>query len=216
MNKNQKEILALLKDLYPDPKCALDYTNVVDLSIAVILSAQCTDKRVNKVTPQLFSRCKSIQDYANISRSNLEDLIFSTGFYKNKAKNIQLLAKKVIKDFQGEIPQEMKSLISLAGIGRKTANVIQQEAFHIIEGIVVDTHVLRVSHRLGFSSASKNAIMKERELMKKVPKKYWYLFSHYMILLGRNFCNARKPNCKNCPFLKLCPQNGVLKKCHTK
>jgi endonuclease III len=209
MNQNHKEILAILQSLYPEPKCALDYNNVLDLSVAVILSAQCTDKRVNQVTPELFSHCKSIKDYASISRSDLEHLIFSTGFYKNKAKNIQLLAQKVLKDFQGEIPKDMKSLISLAGIGRKTANVIQQEAFGIIEGIVVDTHVLRVSYRLGFSSASKNAIIKERELMKKIPKKYWYLFSHYMILLGRSFCNARKPQCKNCPLLQLCPQNGV-------
>lgn len=210
MNKNQKNILDELEKLYPKVKCALDYTNPLELSVAVILSAQCTDKRVNLVTPNLFKRCRSVEDYADILLADLEKLIFSTGFYKNKAKSIQGLAEKVLNVFKGKLPQEMKDLISLPGVGRKTANVIQQEAFGITEGIVVDTHVLRISHRLGFASKSQNAEIKERELMKVLPKKYWYYFSHYMILLGRSFCVARKPHCVNCPLKDICPRRGVL------
>ncbi|MBT4936555.1 endonuclease III [Candidatus Peregrinibacteria bacterium] len=210
MNKKQKEILDKLAKLYPKPKCALHYSTPLELSVAVILSAQCTDKRVNIVTPKLFNHCKCVQDYADIPLKDLEKLIFSTGFYKNKAKSIQGLAKKVLDTFNGEIPQDMKSLTSLPGVGRKTANVIQQEAFGITEGVVVDTHVLRISFRLGFASKSQNAEIKERELMKVLPKKYWFYFSHYMILLGRSFCVARKPDCVNCPLKDICPRRGVL------
>ena len=209
MTKNQLTILSTLEKMYPEVECALDYGDHFQLAVAVILSAQCTDKRVNMVTPHLFARCPTIDDYIDIPRNELEQLIFSTGFYQNKAKSIQLLAYRIKHEYGGELPKTIEELIKLPGIGRKTANVVLGEAYGIVEGVVVDTHVSRNSYRLGFASDTENAVKKERELMKVLPKKSWYSFSHRLILLGRGVCEARKPKCSQCEMLTICPRNGV-------
>lgn len=209
MNKNQKEILFVLQTMYPVVHCALHYKTDYELAVAVILSAQCTDVRVNKVTPHLFKKLSSWKTLAELPISELEKDIFSTGFYKNKAKHIHQLAEQVLSRFGGSLPATLKELVTLPGIGRKTGNVLLGELFGISEGVVVDTHVLRISYRLGFASASKNAVVKEKELMKLLPQKEWYGFSHRLILLGRSFCVARKPNCVECPLNAVCPKKGV-------
>ncbi len=212
MKKHQKEIIGIFGNIYPEVKPHLKFSNNIELAIAVMLSAQCTDKQVNKVTPKLFSRCKTLKDYLEIPQKELEKLIYSTGFYKNKAKNIKAFAKKLISDFNGELPKTLKELTTLPGIGRKTANVIEHEAFNKIEGIVVDTHVLRLSYRMGFGLETKNAEKQEKELMKVLPKKYWYYYSHWCILLGRSFCISRKPKCKECPLKDSCTKNVAVTK----
>ena len=209
MNTQQISIIELLNKQYPHVSCALQYSNPLELTIAVILSAQCTDARVNRVTRELFKKCSTINDYINIPLIELEKLIFSTGFYKNKAKNIKKMVEQVAKDYKGEIPDTMEKLLPLAGIGRKTANVILGDVFGKSEGIVVDTHVLRNSYRLGFGKKTQNAVVKEKELMSILPRPEWYGFPHRLMLLGRSYCTARKPNCKDCFLRGLCPRKGV-------
>ena len=211
MQKLQKQLIQKLEEKYPEVKCALDYRDARELSVAVMLSAQCTDARVNKVTPKLFEECKSWDDFSSIPIQNLEKLVFSTGFYKNKAKNIQALGEIIVEKYRGELPRSMPELVALPGIGRKTANVIQQEAFGIVEGLVVDTHCIRNSYRLGFGKNTKNAEIQERNLMKSVPKKYWYYFTHWMILIGRSECVSRIPKCSQCFLNDICPKKGVKK-----
>ena len=165
--------------------------------VAVTLSAQCTDERVNKVTPTLFERCKTIEDFANIDKKELEELIHSCGFYKNKAKNIKLCAKQVLENFNGEVPQTMEELLTLAGVGRKSANVILLEAFGIANGIAVDTHAKRISNKIGFSKQS-NPEKIEQDLLKLFPKKYLKDINHLLVWHGRNTCTARNPKCEEC------------------
>ena len=194
-------IFPILQKKYGKPKCALDYETPYQLMIAVILSAQCTDARVNIVSTELFKKVKTPEDIHNMSLKTLENYIKSTGFFRNKAKNIKLNAEQLLNEYNGEIPKTMEELIKLAGVGRKTANVILGEIWGIREGIVVDTHVKRLSKRMGLTKSDNPEII-ERELMKIVPKKYWYEFSHYLILYGREVSTAINPKCDICVINK--------------
>ena len=200
------KILPILKKTYPDAKIALHWENPWNLLVAVILSAQCTDVRVNIVTKDLFKKYKKPEDYLAVEAEELEQDIRSTGFYRNKAKNIRGAAAKVIDDFDGTVPATMEELLTLPGAGRKTANCILGNAFGI-GGITCDTHVIRLSRRLGLS-ANSDPVKLEFDLMDIVPKRKfggWTMFSHFIIFHGRNICNARKPDCGNCPIAKYCP-----------
>lgn len=204
MTKNNAiKIIEILKDTYPEATCSLDFTTPFELVIAVMLSAQCTDERVNKVTPTLFKRCKTIEDFANIDIKELERLIHSCGFYKNKAKNIKLCAKQVLENFNGKVPQTMDELLTLAGIGRKSANVILLEAFGIAQGIAVDTHAKRISNKLGFSDQTEPEKI-EQDLLKIFPKKYLKDVNHLFVWHGRYTCVARKPICEKCTIKDYC------------
>jgi len=199
-------ILPILKKTYPDAKIALNWDDPWNLFVAVVLSAQCTDVRVNLVTKDLFKKYKKPADYLAVPPEELENDIHSTGFYRNKAKNIRGAAKKLIEDFNGTVPKTMDELLTLPGAGRKTANCILGNAFGI-PGITCDTHVIRLSRRLGLSAHS-DPVKLEFDLMEIVPKrKYggWTMFSHYIIFHGRNICKARKPDCRQCPIAKHCP-----------
>jgi endonuclease-3 len=201
------KIMPILKKAYPEARIALNWDNSPwDLFVAVVLSAQCTDVRVNMVTENLFKKYKSAQDYLDVPQEELEQDIRSTGFYKNKAKNIRGAAEKVINDFGGNVPQTMEELLTLPGAGRKTANCILGNAFGI-PGITCDTHVIRLSRRLGLSENA-DPVKLEFDLMEIVPKKKfggWTMFSHTLIWHGRRICNARKPDCPNCPIAEYCP-----------
>lgn len=203
----------MLKIKYPNATIALKFENDFQLLVAVILSAQCTDERVNKVTPILFKRFVNAEDFAKCDISELEKLIYSTGFYKNKAKNIKGAAEKVVKDFGGKVPDNMRDLLTLPGVARKTANVILFEAFGRTEGIVVDTHVARISGLLGLVpkklSDAKNAVKIEERLMEIVPKKDWGNIAYLFIDHGRAICIARRPKCEICPLSKICPSARV-------
>ncbi len=195
--------IKLLKETYPEATCSLDFSSPFELVVAVMLSAQCTDERVNKTTPHLFNRCKTIQDFMNIDIHELEKLIHPCGFYKNKAKNIKLCAKQIIENFGGEVPHTMQELTSLAGIGRKSANVILLEVFGIAEGIAVDTHVKRISNLVGLSK-QKEPEKIEQDLLKIFPKEYLKDINHILVWHGRNTCIARNPKCSICPVNSLC------------
>ncbi|MEW5799841.1 MAG: endonuclease III [Bacteroidota bacterium] len=203
-----QSLLRILIKEYPSTKTALRYSNPFQLLIAVILSAQCTDARVNIVTPQLFARYSTPQDFAGADVKELERLIHSTGFYHNKAKNIIACAKTLIEKHNGVVPQTMDELHALPGVGRKTANVVLGDAFGKIEGVVVDTHVIRLSNRLGLTT-EQDAVKIEKDLMELLPKKYWFKFSHALILHGRKICSARKPMCQECSINKYCPSSLV-------
>ena len=195
-----------LKEYYPDATCSLDFKEPFQLVVAVMLSAQCTDERVNKTTPELFSRCKTIQDFADIDINDLEKIIHPCGFYKNKAKNIKLCAKQVLENFNGVVPHTMKELTSLAGVGRKSANVIMLEVFGIAEGIAVDTHAKRISNLTGLSK-EKEPEKIEQDLLKTFPKECWKDLNHLLVWHGRNTCIARNPKCDTCPISDLCAKN---------
>lgn len=205
--KAQKErmklILELLKVEHTDARIALNYSTPLELLIATILSAQCTDARVNMVTEQLFKKYRTIEDYCNVPLEVLEKNIFSTGFYKNKAKNIKGAVAKIKDDFNGQVPDNMDDLLSLDGVGRKTANVVLGHCFNNV-GIVVDTHVSRLANRLGFVD-NKDAVKIEFKLMEIVNKEDWVMFTHYMIQHGRKVCHSRKPLCHSCVVNELCP-----------
>ena len=204
MKKNNiKEIVQILKDTYPDATCSLDFETPFQMVVAVMLSAQCTDERVNKTTPQLFKRCKTIQDFANIDITELESIIHPCGFYKNKAKNIKLCATQVLENFNGEVPQTMNELLSLAGVGRKSANVILLEAFGIANGIAVDTHAKRISNRIGLSH-EKEPEKIEQDLLKIFPQDSLKDINHLFVWHGRNTCDSRKPRCEQCTVKKFC------------
>jgi endonuclease-3 len=196
------KILRILSRTYPDVKTALRHRNPVELLVATILSAQCTDKRVNQVTGTLFKKLRTAQDFADVSLSDLEEMIRPTGFYRNKAKSIKACCEALVKKHGGNVPDSMEDLVQLPGIGRKTANVILGSAFGI-PGIVVDTHVKRVSRRIGLTRES-DPVKIEFDLMPLIPKKDWTGFSHQMIWHGRALCNARKPRCPECPLRDLC------------
>lgn len=197
------EVLEILSKEYPDVKIQLDHSNAFELLIATILSAQCTDARVNIVTKSLFSKYKIPEDYLNVPIEELEKDIFSTGFYKAKAKNIRGACSKIINDFGGDIPGNLDDLISLPGVGRKTANVVLGHAFDI-PGIVVDTHVKRISNKLGMVDTS-DAVKIEFALQDLIPENLWVIFTHYFINLGRKICVARRPKCDKCMISHLCP-----------
>ena len=201
-------ILQRLAEHYPNAVCALHHRNAWELTVATILSAQCTDVRVNMVTPALFKRFPTPQAMAKASQAEVEEMIRTTGFFRNKAKNIIGAAQLVVAEFGGKVPQTMEELIELGGVGRKTANVVLGNAFNINVGVVVDTHVMRLSHRLGLTKHRAPEKI-EPDLMKLVPQNDWTLFSHLLIWHGRRRCFARKPDCENCEVRKFCPQIGV-------
>ncbi len=198
------EVLARLTELYPDATCSLDYETPVQLLVATVLSAQCTDERVNKVTPALFDRFPDAATMAGADPDELQALVRSTGFYRNKAKNIQLACHRIMTEFGGEVPRTMEELLTLAGVARKTANVVLAHAFGINSGVTVDTHVKRLSNRLKFTK-SDNPIQIERDLMKLIPQFDWENWSIRLIYHGRAVCNARKPACDRCTLADLCP-----------
>jgi endonuclease-3 len=199
------QLLLKLREVFPDADCSLCYHSPFELLVATILSAQCTDVQVNKVTKILFEKFYEPAHFVAISSMELEELIKSTGFYRNKAKNIKSAAADIIKRFGGNVPQTMAELITLKGVGRKTANVVLGNGFGINEGFVVDTHVFRVSHRLGLANGKIPARV-EQELMAVFPQPDWCFLSHALIQLGRNNCKSRKPDCNTCPVNSVCPQ----------
>ncbi|HUA83974.1 MAG TPA: endonuclease III [Bryobacteraceae bacterium] len=198
-----KKILAALDKLYPNATCALHHSNAWELLVATILSAQCTDKRVNEVTPGLFQKYPTIHDFANASQAELAQDIRSTGFFNNKAKSLIGAAKKILADFHGEVPRNIDDLLTVPGAARKTANVVLGTAFGIASGIVVDTHVQRIAQRLDLTKESDPKKI-EQDLMKIIPKGKWILFSHQIILHGRALCIARNPRCAECALDPLC------------
>ena len=204
MTKNEtNNLIKILKKTYPEAKCSLDFKTPFQLVVAVMLSAQCTDERVNLTTPALFKRCKTIEDFANIDIKELEDLIHPCGFYRNKAANIKKCAKQILEDFGGEVPQDMDSLLKLAGVGRKNANVILLEVFGIANGIAVDTHCKRISNRIGLSKQTDPAKI-EQDLLKQIDKKYLKDVNHLFIWHGRYTCTARNPKCEECEIKEVC------------
>ena len=202
------EVLDRLKASYPDAKCALTHKSPFELLVATILSAQCTDKRVNMVTPELFRRYPDAESMAAAPIAKVEDLIRTTGFFRNKSKNIKLASLKIVEEHGGEVPDNMEALTQLPGVGRKTANVILGNAFNKNEGVVVDTHVNRLSNRLGFTDYS-DPIKIEKDLMVQIPRDDWALFAHLLILHGRSVCSARKPDCPSCFLNDICPSSTV-------
>jgi endonuclease III len=213
--KRGLEVLARLKRLYPDATCSLDYTTPVQLLVATILSAQCTDERVNKVTPALFAKFPDARSMANADILDIEELVRSTGFYHNKAKNIQGACQKIVREFNGEVPDLMEDLLTLPGVARKTANVVSAHAYGNIQGVTVDTHVKRLTNLLGLTTHS-DPIKIERDLMKILPQPDWENFSIMTIYHGRAICNARKPNCLECELAELCPSSDDLVRAQTK
>ncbi len=210
--KDIKKIIDILQREYPQAKIALNFSNPLEILVATILSAQCTDERVNKVTAELFKKYKTVDDYANADIKKFEQEIRSTGFYKMKAKNIINAAKIIKEKFNGKVPDTMQDLISLPGVARKTANVVLGNAYGKVEGIVVDTHVRRLSNRIGLTkNTDPNKI--EQDLMKIVPKDKWFIFPYLLIDHGRKICSARKPLCDKCVINKYCKKVGVKKKC---
>lgn len=207
MDKRVSEIIKLLKKTYPRAKIALNFKTPLDLLVATMLSAQCTDRRVNMVTETLFKKYRTPADYANANLAEFEQEIRSTGFYKNKARNVIAASKMIIEKFKGKVPDNMEGLLSLPGVARKTATVVLFNCFNKIEGITVDTHVLRLSQRLGLSK-NKDAVAVEQDLMKIIPKSLWGKISYYLMDHGRNICFAKKPLCDKCVLAKLCPSKG--------
>jgi len=199
-----RELLERLPKIYPDAHCELDHTNPLELLVATMLSAQCTDKRVNIVTAQLFQRCRTAADYAAISQEELESIVRSTGFFRNKAKNIRAMAAELLAKHKGQVPDTLEALAVLPGVGRKTANVVLGNAFQKNEGVVVDTHVGRLSQRLGLTKFP-DPVRIEKDLIKLFPRESWTDLSHWLIFHGRRRCPARKPDCANCELRDFCP-----------
>ena len=204
-----KQLIKAWPKVYPSAHCELDFRNPMELLVATILSAQSTDKRVNMVTPALFKKYRTARDYANAPQAELENAIKSTGFYRNKAKSIRGAMLAIVEKHDGKVPNTMEQLCALPGVGRKTANVVLGNAFHKDEGIVVDTHVIRLSQRLGLTK-QKDPVKIERDLMKLVPRDHWTDWSHWLIWHGRRRCYARKPDCSNCEVFRLCPSGKVF------
>ena len=202
-----RKIIAGLQKTYPGAHCELNFSNPLELLIAVILSAQCTDKRVNLVTAELFKKYRTAADYANADRAELEQAVKTTGFFRNKAKNLQACCRKLVELHGGQLPRTMEELTHLDGVGRKTANVVLGNAFNLNVGIVVDTHVTRLASRLGLTRHT-NPEKIEQDLMQLVPQDQWTLFSHWLIWHGRRRCFARKPDCAACEIARLCPSAG--------
>ena len=204
LTKNDiKKLLDILDEEYKEAKCGLDYTGPLDLTVALILAAQCTDKRVNMIRPIVFNKYPTVYELANANISELEDIIHSCGFYKNKAKNIIKMANDVVNKYGGNIPNTMEKLTALPGIGRKSANIILQECFDITEGIAVDTHVTRITKKLGLTENS-DPINIEKDLMKILPERYWNKINHMLVNHGRTICDAKKPKCDICPVNHIC------------
>lgn len=208
--KKLGELTSVLRKAYPDADCSLDHKDPFQLLIATILSAQCTDERVNKVTPALFRKYPGPAAMAKAPVADLEKLVHSTGFYKNKALSLKEASRAITENFGGKVPGDMEKLLTLRGVARKTANVVLGSSFGIAAGVVVDTHVKRVAFRLGLTKETDPAKI-EQDLMKALPKSDWIWFAHALVLHGRAVCDARKPLCEKCPAEALCPKNGVKK-----
>lgn len=208
--RHAAKIAERLAAAYPEARCSLDFHSPVELLVATILSAQCTDVRVNQVTKTLFRKYPAAADYAKASQAELERDIQSTGFFRNKAKNIRACCQALLEKHRGEVPREMESLVELPGVGRKTANVVLGTAYGIAVGVVVDTHVARLARRLGLTR-EKDPVKIERDLMAQFAEKEWIALSHELILHGRQCCTARSPKCGECPLESLCPMIGVAK-----
>ncbi len=204
-------ITAELRRLYPDARCSLNFTNPLELLIATQLSAQCTDERVNIVTADLFQKYRSVEDFATVSQEELEQDIRPTGFYRNKAKNIRAACQRLITNYAGEVPRTMVDLLTLPGVARKTANVVLGNAFGIVEGFVVDTHIGRLARRFGWTR-NEDPVKVEQDLMRLVPQQDWLDLSHLMIYHGRAICQARKALCEQCTLAKLCPSAFIATK----
>lgn len=204
-------VCAILARTYPAAHCELDYTNPLELLVATILSAQCTDKRVNIVTKELFRVCRSAEDYVALPQEQLEEIVKTAGFYRSKAKNIKACCKDLVEKHGSEVPRTMEALTALAGVGRKTANVVLGNAFDINVGVVVDTHVQRLSARLGLTKHT-DPVKIEQDLIKLIPQPQWTLFSHWLIWHGRRRCYARKPDCPGCELKEICPSAGKVGK----
>lgn len=204
--KNIENIICTLKKEFPNAICGLNYTTPIELVCALILAAQCTDERVNKIVPILFSKYKSVYELSKANIEDIETIIKPCGFYKNKAKSILNTARLLVEKYNGEVPDTMDELIKLYGIGRKSANIILQECFDKTEGIAVDTHVTRLARKMGISKAE-TPIKIEEELLKKIDKKYWMDVNHVFVLHGRKYCIARRPKCEICPLNNNCPKN---------
>lgn len=202
------QVVRALRRHYPHAECSLDHSNPLELLVATILSAQCTDERVNLVTKNLFKKYRSARDYAQASLKALEKDIQSTGFFRNKAKNVQGCCRRLADEHDGQVPEDLDALVALPGIGRKTANVVLGTAYGLATGVVVDTHVGRISRRLGLTS-QKDAVKVEQDLIRQIPKKEWIALSHRMIQHGRQTCAARKPKCDECSLESFCPRIGV-------
>ena len=202
-----RSIYRILTKEYPDARCELDFNSPLELLIATVLSAQCTDIRVNAVTPVLFNRFPTLETLAAAKLSEVEEIIYSTGFFRSKAKNIKELANRILNDFDGEVPNDLAQLVTLPGVGRKTANVVLGNAFGI-PGLTVDTHFGRLSRRFGWSTAT-DPVKVENDVAKLIPEKEWTLLSHKLIWHGRRICHSRKPECGICPLAKLCPSAGI-------
>jgi len=202
-------ILSILDELYPNVTCALNHSNAWELLVATILSAQCTDERVNKVTPGLFAKYRTIQDFAAVRPEVLAMDVHSTGFFNNKAKSVVGAAQTILRDFGGEIPREIESLLTVPGAARKTANVVLGTGFGIASGVVVDTHVGRIAYRLDLTREV-HPVKVERDLIAALPKERWISFSHQLIHFGRRICVARRPKCGECPVAKLCYSEDKL------
>lgn len=207
--KRTAEIIRRLKKAYPDAHCALNHRSPFELLVATILSAQCTDERVNIVTADLFRKYRGPQHFVDVSQAELEKDIHSTGFFRNKAKNIKAASQRLLEVYRGRVPQAMDEILTLGGVARKTANVVLGNAFGIASGVVVDTHVGRLSQRLGLTT-NENAEKIEKDLMELVPKKHWIMFPHWMIFHGRQVCIARKPKCDTCVLADICPSKELF------
>lgn len=217
LTKKRRALLILeqLKALYPEAPCSLDYENPLQLLIATMLSAQCTDARVNLVTPDLFGRYPTVTDYAEADVSEIETYVKSTGFYRNKSKNIRATCEKIVTDFGGEVPQSMEELTSLPGVARKTANVVLAHAFGINAGVTVDTHVKRITNRLGLTKHD-TPVKIEQDLMKLLPQPDWENWSIRLVYHGRAVCDARNPACERCTLIELCASGNKFIKVKTK
>ena len=198
-------IIHRLHEMYPEAHCELNYETPMQLLVATILSAQCTDVRVNQVTPTLFEKYPDAQSFAGADRPELEEAIHSTGFFRQKAKFIQESASRIVHEYEGEVPDNMADLLTLNGVARKTANVVLGEIFGIADGITVDTHVKRIAYKLGLTKTNKDAVKVERELMAIIPKEEWINISHLLIFHGRQICKARRPDCPQCDLNDICP-----------
>ena len=205
MKKDSKQIVKLLKERYPDATCSLDFETPFEMVVAVMLSAQCTDERVNKTTPSIFAKYNKPEDFVNIDIEELEELIHPCGFYKNKAKNLQACAKVLCEKYNGDVPQTMEELVTLPGVGRKSANVIMLEAFGNPQGIAVDTHCKRIANKMGLSK-EKDPEKIEQDLIKFFDKNDFKNINHLLVWHGRNICDARKPRCEECPVKEMCDE----------
>lgn len=211
INKNKKgclEVIQILESTYPDARCSLDYTTPIELVVALILAAQCTDERVNQIVPILFNKFNDVYALSIAPVEEIQSIIKPCGFYFNKSKSISETAKILVKKFDGHVPNTMEDLCTLKGIGRKSSNIILQECFNVVLGIAVDTHVTRLSKRIGFSNSNTPEKI-EQDLIRKFDKKYWNKINHILVYHGRAICNARKPYCDICQVKELCPKNDV-------